>query len=564
MDSIRPHILFAGMVSFCLNILFLASPLYMLQVYDRALTSGSVGTLVFLTLMLVLALATLGALDAVRSRTLVLAGEVLDHRLAGRLLGRLVQSAESDARARSAVLREFDAFRAFFSGQGVQVLFDIPWTPVFVLVSALLHPWLGALALAGAAALLLLAFVNEQRMRTATAGAHESAARAYVNAECALEGSDEIKALGMRDGVVGKWLDDRGDFAASTATAGRRAAGYAGAAKFLRLALQSGALGLGAYLAINQQITAGAMIAGSILVGRALTPLDQVFGAWRSAGLARGAHKRIREVLRQQGPVRAGLHLSDPKGRLRAEAVLATAPGGGPAILKGVSLAVEPGEMLGVVGPTGAGKSTLAKALAGVRLLRSGVVRLDGADISQLDDRDLGRHVGYLPQEADLLPGTIADNISRFERFTPDADERRIERDVLEAARAVGAHDMILALPQAYDTVIGVGGRQISGGQRQRIALARALYRNPALVILDEPNAHLDSEGERALLEALAACRRERRTVVVITHRPVILAQADALVFLEDGLVVDRGRRDDVVRRLQAPAVGALKSGNAA
>jgi ATP-binding cassette subfamily C protein len=560
---LRPHFVYVGLLSFFVNALYLASPLYMLQVYDHVLSSGSVTTLVFVTVILLVALATLGALDAVRARVLVLSGEVLDEALAGRLLSRVVEDARGDVGGRSALLREFDSLRSFFAGHGVLTFFDIPWTPIFIVVCALLHPWLGVLALAGSLAMLVVAYANERSMRAATAGAHESAARAHGSAECALEEAEAIKALGMREGVVGKWLEDRADHVSASAAVGRRAAGFSGTAKFLRFALQSGALGLGAYLAIDRQITPGAMIAGSIVVGRALAPLDQVFGTWRSAGLARGAFRRIREALRSAGARKSTL--SHVSGRLQVDDLVVHAPDTGAAILKRVTLAVEPGELLGVVGASGAGKSTLARALTGAWPPNGGSVRLDGVELSQVDDCELGRCVGYLPQDAALLPGSVADNIARFDRYAPGADAEQVERDMLEAARAADAHELILSLPDGYDTEVGPGGRALSGGQRQRVALARALYGDPVLLVFDEPNAHLDSDGEAALLAALASAKRRRRSVVMITHRSLMLSQADSLILLRDGVVADAGRRDDVIRRLQGPLpLSALKSGTAA
>lgn len=557
---------FAWVVGFSIavNLLYLASPLYMLQVYDRALVSGSVATLVFITLILLLALGTLSLLDAVRARILVITAEEVDDRLIGKLLGALVRTSAGSASARSEALREFDFLRRFISGQGLQAFLDVPWTFVFIAACFLLHVWIGVFAMVASAVVFGAAFLNERSLRKRSEGAHEGAARTYAATDSVLKSSEAVRALGMQAGVIGKWLGERQIFGEQAVTAARQGAEFSSLTKFLRLTFQSLALGLGAYLAIQRQITPGAIIASSILVGRALSPLEQISGGWRSATLIAPAYRRLARILSAGAETAGGLRLPRPRGRLSIERALVTAPDDSRIILRQVSLELTPGQVVGVIGRSGAGKSTLARAAVGAWPLRSGTVRLDGADIAQIDPDDLGRLVGYVPQDVALLPGTIRDNISRFARYESGSDSDAIDEAVLKAAQLAGLDDLIRRLPEQYATELRADGAPLSGGQRQRVALARALYGSPPIMVLDEPNANLDGEGERALAQALNGCKNEGCAILLIGHSNALHGQIDRLLVMDGGAIQDEGPRDEVLARLQARPVPVPLRGGAA
>lgn len=552
----KRHFQSAFFFSALVNILYLAPTLYMLQVYDRVMSTGGVMTLIFITVVIVLALGTLALLDNVRSRLLVRAGLRLDRLLAGEVLGRLISRARVGAGAPRVgqAMREFDTFRQALAGPGMLSLFDAPWTPIYLGFCFILHPLLGLVTLLGGVILVTLAILNERSVKPKLQKAGEAAAAAYMAQETAANSAEVVKALGMRNALVARQLTDRTvatDMQAQAAFAGGK---YTGAIKFVRLALQSLALGLGAWLAIERQISGGAVIAASVLLSRALQPLEQVVGAWSGVVNGRQAFQTLVELFTQYPPEAPRTQLPAPKGLVQVEQVSVRI--GDAMILKGVSMSIQPGEVVGLIGPSGAGKTTLARVIAGAVPPDYGTVRLDGADLKDWESDRLAKYVGYLPQDSILFHGTIRDNISRFQAFTgvPAAE---IDEKVITAAQAAGAHEMILRLPKGYDSMLGVGGRGLSSGQSQRIAFARAIYGEPAMVVLDEPNAHLDAEGEGALMRTLLGLKERGAAVLLVAHRTGILNAADKMVVLRDGAIEMFGPRDEIAARLQAQEKGA-------
>ncbi|NEX94524.1 type I secretion system permease/ATPase [Caulobacter sp. 17J65-9] len=548
----KRHLLTAGVFSALVNVLYLAPTLYMMQVYDRVIPTGGEMTLVFLTVVIVFALGTLAGLDAMRSRLLIRAGLRLDRLLAGEVLGRVMARRMGPGAPRAGqAMRDLDACRQVLSGPGVLALMDTPWTPIYLLLCFFLHPLLGALTLVGGALLLTLAVLNERGTKSKLQAAGQAAAAAYAAQEAVGASADVVRALGMRQAMVGRQLAERQN--ATTLQAGAQFLGgqYSGAIKFLRLTLQSLALGAGAYLAVEGQISGGAVMAASVLLSRALQPVEQVVGAWAGIVQGRAALRTLVELFEQSPPEVRATALPAPKGLLQVESVTVRA-GAEQFLLKNVALAVRPGEIVGLVGPSGAGKTTLARIAAGALSPDHGVVRVGGADVKDWGGDRLAAHVGYLPQDSALFAGTVRDNISRFAGWT-GAEAATIDADVVAAAMAAGAHEMILRLPQGYDTALGPAGRGLSGGQAQRVALARALFRDPVLVVLDEPNSNLDGEGEAALLNAMRQLKARGAAVLIVAHRTGVLAMADRLVVLRDGVVEMSGPRAEVTARLAAP-----------
>lgn len=541
------------------NLLMLAPSLYMLQVYDRVLASGNVFTLVMLSLMIVGLLALMGALDYARSAVIIQIGARFDAALAGRVHEAAFQRGLAGVPANAGqAVNDLNTVRQFLTGSAVFAFFDAPWFPLFLLVMFLFHPWMGTLALAGTIILVALAWLNEQVSRKLLAEAGGLSVRAGVEAEGQLRNAEAIQAMGMLDRLRARWQRLHVGYVRRQGLASQRSAMIASLSKTVRMALQSLVLGLGAWLVLQSHVSAGMMIAGSILMGRVLSPIDQVIGAWRQWAGTRLAWRRLQELLTTYPKPSTGLTLPDPTGALRLEGVTVTPPGAAQPTLVNVSFALEPGQVLGVVGPSGAGKSTLARLVAGVWPARLGTARLDGADLKQWERARLGEWLGYVPQDVELFSGTVAENIARFPG--PDSDGEGLARRVIDAARLAGAHDMILALPRGYDTPLGAGGQGLSGGQRQRIALARALYGTPRLVVLDEPNASLDDAGEQALLDALGRLREIGATVVLVTHRPKVLAATTHLLLLRDGRAQRFGATHDVLRPGPEGAPGATPS----
>ncbi|WP_332675684.1 type I secretion system permease/ATPase [Aromatoleum sp.] len=538
--AFRNAFLAVGSFSFVTNLLMLMPAVYMLQIYDRVLASRNEATLLMLTLIM-LGLYTLeAALELVRARILIRASSALDLRLGSRVFDasfrRYLASRSGNP---SQALADLTNVRQFLTGKGLFAFFDAPWAPIYLFVIFLLSPWLGVFAAVSMLLLVALAYLNERVTagRLSEAGKLAQAAGNY--ASNSLRNVEVIEAMGMLPNLRRRWFTRQVRVLNLQADASERAALVTAASKFIRLTTQSGILGVGALLVLENQLSAGGMIAGSILLGRALAPVDLAIGTWRGTVSARGAYARLSELLDANPSPVERTALPRPKGFVQAENLVLASPGSRVPILKGVTFGASPGMLIAVVGASASGKSSLARGLVGVWPPLGGTVRLDGADVTKWDKEELGPWVGYLPQDVELFEGTIAENIARF-------GERNSEK-VVQAARRAGVHDIILRLPEGYETPIGEGGIALSGGQRQRIALARALYGDPALVVLDEPNANLDEAGDAALLEALQQMKREARTVFVMTHRLNILNVADAVMILAGGAIKAYGPRDAVL-----------------
>ena len=539
-----------GGFTFAVNVLLLVPAIYMLQMYDRVLTSRNEGTLVFLTGLLLALLALEAALEFVRGRVTLRAGAALDLRLGARVFDAAFERTLGGGAGHAGqALSDLGTVRQFLTGKGLFAFFDAPWTPVYILVVFLLSPWLGLFALIAALILLGLAWVNERATAPLFAEAGKLGAGATQYAGTQLRNAEAIEAMGMLGGLRGRWFERQSSYLALQGEANDRAAMIGAVTRFFRFALQSGILGFGAWLVLQNQLTPGGMIAASILLGRALAPVDLAIATWRGFVSARGAYARLGKLLEEHPARREMVTLPAPKGELKVENLVVAAPGSRNPILKGLSFRMSPGNIVAVVGPSASGKSTLARALVGVWAPLNGAVRLDGADVHAWDKAELGAFVGYLPQDVELFEGTIAENIARFGPL----DSARI----VAAAQKAGVHELVLQLPEGYETPIGEGGAVLSGGQRQRVALARALYGEPVLLVLDEPNANLDDAGEAALMAALLAAKEDRRTVFVMTHRLNILRIADAIMVLAAGGIKGFGPPEKVLKALPAAPVPA-------
>lgn len=545
MQTCQGYFVTAGTFSLAINLLYLAGPLYMLQVYDRVISSASEITLLMLTIALLLAFMALAGLDAVRARVLTRASIRLDRKIASRVMTAIIDRSASAGGARSQALRDFDTFRQFVTGAGIHAVFDLPWAPIYIAVIFALHPFLGAFALGCSVILVLMALLSEWLVKLPLTESSEAAARSYSFTEMSLRNTEVVRAMGMTGGLLRRWSRDRDRMLERQVAASDRAAAIQSLIRFLRLAMQSLILGLGAYLVIERVTTVGSMFAASILLGRALQPVEQIVGSWRSLVSARAAFLRIRELLTAHPLLDAGLALPRPKGHVSVEALSFVPPGSSKPILRGITFAVEAGEVLGVIGPSGAGKSTLSRQLVGVLTPSAGAVRLDGADVSTWVKRAIGDHVGYLPQDIELFSDTIAANIGRFDEGS--------DKEVILAAQLSGVHEMILRLPHGYDTQVGEGGAILSGGFRQRIGLARAVYGSPSVVVLDEPSSNLDAEGDVALADCIVQLKKSGTTVVIVSHRPATIGVVDKILVLRDGVAEMFGPRAEIMARLTRP-----------
>ena len=549
LSACRRHFIAAGVFSALLNLLFMVPMLYMIQVYDRVVPTGGTLTLFFLTLVLLFGLLSLSGLDLVRSRLLVRASARLDRELSATLMqASLAERGGTLDRLARQTMREFDTLRQSLTGPAMLALLDAPWSPLYVIVCFLIHPLLGLLVLCGVALLGLLAWRTERGTTEVTSRAGEAAAATYVAQEQMLTRSEAVRALGMRDNMVRRHLRDRGEMSRLTLGASFASSRHVALSKFLRLALQSLALGLGAWLAVSGRISAGAIFAASFLAGRALQPVEQLLGSWRTVTQARVAFAKLNQLLASREATIALTALPAPTGHLRAENIVIADPARQQMILGGVSFAMAPGEVIAVMGPSGAGKSTLLRVLAGGLRADRGTIRIDGASTGDWDSERLARFVGYLPQDVSLFAGTVKENISRFDGAGADVDA-----EAVAAARACHVHDMILGFPGGYDLLLGWGGNGLSAGQAQRIALARALYGKPCIVLLDEPNAHLDGTGEAQLVETLQALKARGAAVLIVAHRPGILQAVDRIIVMQAGRIELDGKRDEVLAKLRGP-----------
>lgn len=548
LDTCRGGFTAVVVFSFCINLLMLTAPLYMLQVFDRVLASRSTDTLLMLTWIVGIALVTLAALEVVRSQVMLRISNWLEGRLGGVVLIGSIQATLRHGGGPSVQgLRDLTTFRTFLTGPSMFPILDSPWTPLFILVVFLLHPVLGWISLLGAMVIFALAISNEMATRTLLKQSGNVAIKALQDADAAVRNADVIEAMGMRSNLVNRWQRQNSETLALQSQASQRSGGITAVSKFVRLSLQVAMIGTGAWLVMQNELTPGGMIAGSILMARALAPVEQAIGSWRGAIAARAAYGRVKSQLTAMAPERdESTPLPTPSGALSVEGVAYFHPNATEPVLHQIAFKLAPGEALGLIGPSAAGKTTLARLLVGNLQPRVGFVRLDGMDVVQWDAEDLGPHVGYLPQDVELFSGTVRENIARM--GAGDADS------VIAAAKLAGVHDMVLRLPAGYDTEIGESGAALSGGERQRIGLARALYGDPKFVVLDEPSASLDHVGEEALVKAIGLLKERGVTQVVIAHRPSILRHVDKVLVLREGTIQAFGPRDEVLQKLIAPA----------
>ena len=545
----RKHFVAAATFSFFINLLFLAPAIYMLQIFDRVVATGGYTTLFFITLALAIALITLTSLDAIRGRLLVRASARLDAELAPVILKRML-SAGGSQNLQS--MRDFDTVRQVLGSPIAAAVLDAPWVPVFIIVAFLLHFWIGVLAVVSVALLIAIAWRNQRLSQETVEIGTRALSESHASGQAAAMHGDTVRALGMTNALAARQLAQRSLGLSQLATSQFSGSRYSAISRFVRLFVQSASLAVGALLAIAGEISAGAIIAGSILLGRALQPVDSMVGGWSTLSGARAALARLAESLGQPSDAdRIRTQLPKPQGRLALEQVGVRTPEG-TVILFNISFALEPGEVIGIIGPSGSGKTTLAKVIVGAVEPQAGTVRIDGAQRSDWDPNMLGRHIGYLPQEPSLLEGTISDNISRFSRWNADGPAD-LDAQVVAAAKMAGVHELILQLPQGYDTRIGQTGAGLSAGQSQRIALARAFFGDPSLLVLDEPNAFLDAEGEAALMRGIVASTQRGATVLIVAHRPSVLESAGRLLVLESGRIKFFGPKRDVIAKLTAP-----------
>ena len=542
----RPYFAFAGLFSLAINLLLLVPPLYMLQVFDRVLASRSGETLVVLTLAAAAALVMMACLEVLRARLLAAAGAALDRGLGPRVIeGLLTQTARRSGADYLNGLRDVAALRAFLGGSGLVAMFDAPWLPLFLAVIFVFHPLLGAIAFAGAILMALFAYLNERLTRAPLERAQAEARRAGRFIDSSVRNAEVVSALGMLPAVTGRWARLNDAALREQLRAGSAGGRLSGSTRFVRQAVQVAMLAGGAFLVIRHDASAGVMVAATVLLGRALAPVETLIGSWRSLVEARGAWRRLAELIERSAPAAPGTELPAPAGMLRVEQATFAFRSGERPIVRGISFSLAPGEALGIVGPSASGKSTLARLVVGVWRPVSGAVRLDGADLAAWPRERLGPHIGYLPQDVELLGGTVAENIARLD--VPDSAQ------VVRAAQRAHVHELILRLPAGYDTDIGDCGQALSPGQRQRIALARALYGTPRLVVLDEPNANLDHEGEQALVRTLQGLKESGVTVLIVAHRPSLLRGVDKMLVLRDGVAEAFGPRAEIMARVTRP-----------
>ncbi|EXJ11545.1 type I secretion system permease/ATPase [Nitrincola nitratireducens] len=552
----RSSFIHVGIFSLCINLLMLVPALYMLQVYDRVIASGSESTLLMLTLIMVVLLTTMGILEWVRSSIMQKVSNRLNHQLSPKMFDVSYRQAlySGGTLVSSQPLKDLNGIRQFLSSNGLFAFFDSPWVPVYIFILYLFHPWIGSMALGSVIILTGLALLNEKVTQSAQAAANKELTQAANSVSKNLHNAEVIESMGMLSHIRNRWSVKNKSAQAFQILANERAAILSSVSKTFRIIIQSLVLGLGAYLALQQAISPGMMIAGSILLGRALAPIDQMIGVWKHFITVREQYARLHNTLETDIGPHEQMSLPEPIGEITAENAVICAPGSRVPILKGLSFYVAPGDMIGVIGPSAAGKSTFARALLGIWPALSGKIRLDGADIFTWDREELGPHIGYLPQDIELFEGTISDNIARFGKADP--------KEVVTAARLAGVHDMILRLPDGYDTYISTQGGTLSGGQRQRIGLARALYGKPKFVVLDEPNSNLDHQGEAALAQTLKYLKRIRATVFIITHRTNVLSLVDKLMVLNQGTLTLYGPRDRVIAELNKANAGQISQQN--
>ena len=548
LGAVKQHFIYAGLFSAAVNILLLVPIMYMMLVYDRVMASGSMSTLAMLSLLMVALIFAMGGFEWVRSYILVAASNKLEATLRERVFNATFKLALQSSGAKNSTqpINDLSGLRQFLTGNGIFAFFDAPWFPVYLAVMFMFHFWFGITAIFAGIVMVALAYTNEVITTKRLKDANTEANLANGQLIGSLRNSEIIEAMGMTSNIRSK-MQRRNDRVLMLQTDASKYAGAVAAfSKTFRMVVQSLILGLGALLALKQEISPGTMVAGSLLLGRALAPIDMLVGTWKGFSVARAQYERLCNLLDQMPAEQEHMKLPAPQGNLSLEQIFVAPPGAKSHVLKGISLQLNAGEVLGVIGPSASGKSTLARAILGIWPAVSGKVRLDGSDIWAWDRDDIGPYLGYLPQDIELFDGTISDNICRFGEV--DADK------IVEAAKLSGVHDLILRQPDGYDTVIGGSGGVLSGGQRQRIGLARAIYGNPRLLVLDEPNSNLDDQGEKELVAAIQRIKQLGCTIIVISHRTLILMAVDKILVLKEGNAVSFGPRDQVLNMLSQPA----------
>ena len=543
-SAARSALLPAGIFSLFINSLALVSPLYMLQVYDRVLGSRNLMTLLFLTIIAVFLYIIYGSLEGLRSRVLVRGGAQFENSLRASLFETAFEGTlrRKGASVEAQPFRDADTVREFITGSAVIAFFDLPWVPLFIAASFLLNPIFGWLAIAAGFITLIVTVVNEYATKNTLLRATQAAISAHADVSATLRNAEVMRAMGMASGLKDRWAERRDEQISWQATASDRSGAVTAGLKSFRQIVQIFILGIGGYLCLQGELSAGGIVAASIIIGRALAPIELAVAQWKAFQHARGAWSRLQDLFRAtpQDPTR--MPLPPPKGNITVEQIVAAAPGEKTPILRGVSLQLEKGQTLAVIGPSAAGKSTLIRVLLGVWPALAGTIRFDGFEVHHWNSEFLGRHIGYLPQDVELFDGTIAQNIARF----MEADHA----EIIRAGELAGVHEMVQQMPNGYDTQIGAGGQALSGGQRQRIGLARALFGRPRIVVLDEPNANLDSPGETALVGAMRYLKQHGSTVIFVTHKTNMLTLADKVLLLEQGVVRLCGERDEVLARI--------------
>lgn len=530
--------------SFAANILMLATPIYSMQVLDRVLSSGSEATLLMLSLLVTVMFLALCLITVAKSFAMTRVGEWLDRQVAPKLMALTLATAAQRGGivSGSQNIRDFANVKGFLTGQAMNTLMDVPWSPVFLIVIFIIHPVQGIIGIVGAIILVLMAVLNESVVRKTLESANENSVRSLGVAEIATRNAEAVEAMGMTNSVVNSWNKRNIEVSELQMLAGNRSSVISSTTKFIRLFLQLVVLGVGTYLTLQHQMTSGAIIACSILIGRALAPFEAAIATWKALADARKSYSRLKASI-EKAPARfEGILLPEPKGQLVVEKLVFAPPGSNRPTIKSISFGINPGDVLGVIGSSAAGKTTLAKLIVGVWKPVSGAVRLDGADVYTWNREQFGKYVGYLPQDVELFDGTVRQNIGRMQ---PEASDEM----VIEAAKMAGVHDLVLRLPDGYDTQIGIGGAALSAGQRQRVALARAFFGTPKLIVLDEPNANLDSAGELALVGAINNAKKNNITTVIISHRPNILNAVDKVLVMNDGQIEDFGSAAEVAAK---------------
>jgi ATP-binding cassette subfamily C protein/ATP-binding cassette subfamily C protein EexD len=546
LSACRKQFIMVGLFSGVVNLLQLTTSIYMMQVFDRVLATRVLDTLVYLSLIAGAAVLVLALLEAVRSQVMQRIGTWLEHRVAPEGFVRAIESTLRGRPYRMEALRDLAVCRGYLSSPSALSLYDVPWVPIYIAVIFALHPTMGWIALGGALLLFGLTLTSEFSTSKRLREANNAGMASQRRADAISRNAEVIDSMGMLPAVIGRWRESVATMAVPQQRAADRASILLAATKFFRLAVQIAILGVGAYLVLQQELTSGASIAGSIIMGRALAPVEMMIGGWKQLVQARQSFRRLQAFLAQPRLRPPGLPLPEPTGQLSVERVSYAFPGQGVAMIKGVNFALSAGESLAVIGPSAAGKTTLIRLLIGTLPPSAGTVRLDGADVYQWMREDFGRHVGYLPQDVELFDGTVFANIARMSEATPE--------EVYEAAKLAGCHDMILRLPNGYETQIGDGGIYLSGGQRQLVGLARAMFGRPKFVVLDAPNSNLDGDSEATPLRALERLKTQGTTVVLVSHRPTLVQGVDKVLLLKDGAMEMFGPRVEVLKRLMTPA----------